>query len=248
VASRLKREGRADAVFRQILFVNWKAARFGMIPLIMAAFGLPLLSVQGVRHAAAAGFPLEDGRVATGAEVLQWVTEWSHLYPALALALGTVLALMLWNWDHRGKHVYPLSLPLPRWKYVLLKMGAGGVLLLIPVGVLWLGSLLAVSTIEIPEGLRAYPTAITFRFLLATLIAFAVFFALAAGTMRTAVILLIVWIALLFLGEVAPPILAGILDMPMLSGFRLLDWILDTSMSWPGPFEVFAGNWLLIDV
>jgi hypothetical protein len=235
-------------MFRQILFVTWKATRFGMIPFIMAAFGLPLLSVQGVRHAAAAGVPLEDGRITTGAEVLEWVTEWSHLYPALALALGAVLALLVWNWDHRGTHVYPLSLPLPRWKYVLLKMGAGGVLLLIPVGVLWLGSLLAVSTVEIPDGLRAYPTAITFRFLLATLIAFAVFFALAAGTIRTAVILLIVWIALVFLGEGVPPILGGLLDMPRLSRFHFLDWILNTSMSWPGPFEVFAGNWLLIDV
>ena len=83
-------------------------------------------------------------------------------------------------------------------------MGAGVVLLMAPVILLWVGSLLAVSMTDIPEGLRAYPTLISFRFLLATLISFAVFFALAAGTMRLAIILLCAWVGAVFLGEVLP--------------------------------------------
>lgn len=231
-------------MFRQLLFVNWKATRFGLIPFVMAALGLPLLTVRTLRIQNA----LEGGSTIRGAALLEAASYFAPLYPALAFALGTVLALLVWNWDHRGDHVYPLSLPLERWRYVLLKMGAGGVLLLIPVAVLWLGSLLAVTAVEIPDGLRAFPTAITFRFFLASLIAFAVFFALAAGTMRTAVILLIVWVSAVFLGEVAPPFLGQFLDMPSLGSFRFLTWILDSAMSWPGPFEVFAGNWMLIDV
>ncbi len=231
-------------MFRQILFLNWKATRFGLLPFILAAFGLPLLSVRVIRIESEF---LESATV-RGAMLMDIVSAWAPGYPALAFVLGTVLALLVWNWDHRGEHVYPLSLPLQRWKYVLYKMGAGGILLLIPVAVLWFGSLLAVSVTEIPDGLRAYPTAIAFRFFLASLISFAIFFALAAGTMRTAVILLVVWVSLVFLGQTIPPFLGGLLDLPSLASFRFLEWILNAAMSWPGPFEVFAGNWMLIDV
>jgi hypothetical protein len=231
-------------MFREILFVNWKASRFGLLPIIMAAFGLPFLAVKGIRLGHL--FPRSD--LLRGTEILLSVSEWAQLFPALAFSLGAVLALMVWNWDHRGGHVYPLSLPLARWRYVLLKMGSGGVLLLIPVAALWLGSLLAVSLVEIPDGLRAYPTAIAFRFLLSTSICFAVFFAMAAGTMRTAVLLLVSWILLIFLGEFLPPLLGGVLGIPSLERFRFLEWFLSAAMSWPGPFEVLAGNWMLIDV
>ena len=231
-------------MFQQILFVNWKAARFGMIPFIMAAFALPLLSVRSLRF----GVSLPESASLQGARLLTGISGWAHLYPALAFALGTVLALVVWNWDHRGEHVYALSLPVPRWKYVLLKMGAGATLLLVPVLALWIGSLLAVSITEIPDGLRGYPTAITFRFLLATLISFAVFFALAAGTMRTAVLLLIAWVLLLFLGETVVPFLGRVWGQAGLEDFHLLRWMLNAALSWPGPFEVMAGNWMLIDV
>ncbi|MFC1791617.1 hypothetical protein ACFL0I_04030 [Gemmatimonadota bacterium] len=232
-------------MFRQILFVNWKATRFGMIPFLLVAFGLPILSVQGSRLE---GLGSPEGATVRGNELLYLVSQWAHLYPALAFALGAIFALMIWNWDHRGEHVYALSLPLPRWKYVVMKMEAGGILLLLPVFLLWLGALLAVGFTEIPEGLRAYPTAVAFRFLLATLIAYAVFFALASGTMRTAIIILSAWLGLLVLGEFVPPFMGAILDLSAVADFSLLDWFLDSAMSWPGPFEVYSGNWMLIDV
>jgi hypothetical protein len=231
-------------MFREILFVSWKASRFGLLPIVMAAFGLPFLAVKGVRL----GRILPNSELLRGTEILYSAAEWAQLFPALAVAAGAVLALLVWNWDHRGEHVYPLSLPLPRWKYVLMKMGSGGILLVIPVAALWLGSLLAVSLVEIPDGLRAYPTALTFRFLLSALICFAIVFAMAAGTMRTAVLILVAWILLIFLGEVLPPVLGGLWGIPSLEGFRFLRWFLTATMSWPGPFEVLAGNWMLIDV
>ena len=215
-----------------------------MIPFIMAAFALPLLSVQNLTF----GVFFPESSTLRDAALLNGISAWAYLYPSLAFALGTVLALIVWNWDHRGDHVYALSLPLPRWRYVLLKMGAGATLLLIPVAALWIGSLLAVSITDIPEGMRGYPTAITFRFLLATLVSFALFFALAAGTMRTAVLLLIAWILLLLLGEAVVPFLGRVWGQTGLEDFRFLRWILNAALSWPGPFEVMAGNWMLIDV
>lgn len=231
-------------MFRQILFLNWMGSRFGLLPFLVVAFALPILSVQGITTD-----PSIPGSVTVRAsQLLDTLQFWTPVFPAFAFALGTVLALLVWNWDHRGEHVYALSLPLARSRYVAMKMGAGALLLLAPVLLFWIGSLLAVSFTEIPEGLRAYPNAIAFRFLLASLIAYSVFFALAAGTMRTAVIILTAWVGLLILGELLPPVLGEILGVRAVYDFSLLGWLLHSSMDWPGPFEVYAGNWMLIDV
>jgi hypothetical protein len=231
-------------MFQQILFLQWKGSRYGLLPLALLAFGLPIVAVQGL----VPGVGAPEAASVRASILLFTLQGWAPAFPGLAFALGATLALMVWNGDHRGEHVYPLSLPLPRWKYVLLKGGAGAVLLCLPVALLWLGSLLATSFTDIPEGLRAYPSAITFRFLLASLVAFAVFFALAAGTMRTAVALLCAWVGFLILGELLPPFLGEALNMPALESWSLLEWILESSTVWPGPFEVYTGNWMLIDV
>ena len=73
------------------------------------------------------------------------------------LVVGAVFALNAWNGDHRAGHIYALALPMARWKYVLWKMGAGTLLLLVPVAFLSVGSLVAVGSLDLAEGLRAYP-------------------------------------------------------------------------------------------
>lgn len=231
-------------MFRQILFLNWMGSRFGILPFLVGAFALPILAVQGITPDPS----LTPSVTVRASQLLYTLQFWTPVFPAFAFALGTVLALLVWNWDHRGEHVYALSLPLARTRYVAMKMGAGTLLLLAPVVLFWIGSLLAVSLTDIPEGLRAYPNAIAVRFLLASLIAYSVFFALAAGTMRTAIILLTGWIGLLVLGELLPPFLGEILGMKAISNFSLLEWFLHSSLGWPGPFQIYAGNWMLIDV
>ena len=42
--------------------------------------------------------------------------------------------------------------------------------------------------------------------------------------------------------------MGDLLDFQPLRFFSLLEWTLEAVMSWPGPFEVYAGNWMLIDV
>ena len=231
-------------MFKQILFLNWKSVRFGMLPFLVAAFALPILAVQGVSLDSS----LPESATIRATQLLYTLQFWTPVFPGFAFALGAVLALLIWNWDHRGEHVYALTLPLPRSRYVAMKMGAGALLLLVPVLVFWVGSLLATSFIEIPEGLRTYPNAIAFRFFLASLIAYAVFFALAAGTMRTAIILLTVWVGFLVIGQIVPPVLGEMFRFQALYEFSLLDWLLRSSLDWPGPFEVYSGNWMLIDV
>jgi hypothetical protein len=230
-------------MFQQLLFVHWKGVRYGLIPFILAAFGLPLLAVQGSMPAPG---EVTDASVRS-ALLLGQIQVWVPLFPLLATLTGVTLALSAWNWDHRGYHVYALTLPLSRSRYVGMKMGAGALLLLLPALAFWLGSLTATSMLAIPEGLRAYPSAVAFRFLLASLSLYAVLFALAAGTLRTALWVLAIFVALAVLGGIVPSFLAQTF-FPGLEGWSFLDWFVGASLDWPGPFEVLTGSWMLVDV
>jgi len=230
-------------VFKQLLFVHWKGVKIGLLPFVLAAFGLPLMAVQGITPNPEMG----ASSTIQGAQMLYNLQVWVPFFPLLATLTGVTVALTAWNWDHRGEHVYPLSLPVARWQYVLMKMGAGAALLLIPFGAVWFGNLLATASLEIPEGLRAYPTAVAVRFLLTSLVMYALLFAMGAGTMRTAV-----WIIVGFLVvTVAGGALADFLTeafFPNFGSFNLMEWVVQKSLEWPGPFEVVTGSWMLIDV
>src|SRR5256712_11519896 len=101
-----------------MLYSQWKWSRLIVALGSVAAFALPIISVQGAARADAS--PLQAG------ELLQAVQSWGALYPVLAAALGLLGAIATRAPDHRGRHVHALSLPLPRWRYVLLRVGGGG--------------------------------------------------------------------------------------------------------------------------
>jgi hypothetical protein len=218
-------------VFRQILFTQWKWAGIGVVVAGVAAFALPILTVQ---QAGVADPTWLDARA-----LLPVLEEWSRAYPALAMAIGLLLGTTAWSRDHRNQHVYALSLPLPRWHYVLLRYGAGLVLLGVPAVTLWLGSVLAASMASVPPGLQAYPHALGLRFALAALVAYSLFFAISAGTARTAGYVLSI-VGVLLVGQLLLQI-AG-------AEANLVTPVFDRMITWPGPFDIFVGRWMLIDV
>lgn len=222
----------------QILALHWKAVRIGLIPFIVAAFALPLLSIQGM-----GGGPDVAVDAYRAVETFQ---VWLPVFPLLASGLGIMLALTAWNWDHQGNHVYALSLPVARWEYALLKLGAGTVLALLPVTALLAGCLLASASVSLPAGLNAYPLELTVRFLFATLLTYSVMFALAAGTVRTAVIVMSAVFAVPIVGGVAMEFLANF--FPALGQVSLAEIMYNAFVGWSGPFRIFTGNWMLIDV
>ena len=218
-------------MFRQILSLQWKSSRMTTLVGVFAAFALPILSVRTWSPA--------EGRVIDIQEQLIAIQQWGVAYPTLAAVLGFILAMTAWGADHRGKHIYALTLPVPRWYYVLLKLGAGAVLLAAPIVALWFGSILATTTAAIPTGLDGYAGALTLRFALASLIAYAGFFAISAGTNR---------IAGYVLG-----VLAGVIATQILidaAGFdvNIIEHIVVWLFNPPSPFEIFGGRWVLIDV
>ena len=218
-------------MFRVILYAQWKWSRIIVVLGTVAGFALPILSVQGASRDT-------ESALRTG-ELLQTIQSWGVLYPVLAAALGLLVAVATWAPDHRGRHVLALSLPLPRWRYVLLRFGAGLVLLTPPMIAVLVGALLASATATLPVGLESYPISLTVRFAFAVAVAYAVFFAVSAGTTRTAGIILALIAGVLVVQVVAGA--AGV-QVDLVGPLRAL------VLEWPGPLAIFTGRWMLIDV
>ncbi len=229
-------------MFKQILFVQWKSMRLALLPLTLAAFALPLMSVQGTL-----AVPSSSGVLDPGGGVLVVLQSWLAFFPSLAALAGIACALSAWSWDNQTKHVYSLALPVSRQKYVLNKLGAGALLVAVPGVALWGGSLLGTAFLDLPTGLHAYPTAVAIRFLLASLIAYTTVFALSAWSGRSALVAISVLAGALLFADLGVTTIAATMA-PELSGFSPTAWVLESMARIPGPFGIFSGNWALIDV
>ena len=221
-------------MFQTILMTQWKSSKVVLLGTVVAVFALPVISVRQVT------FMSDSPWLAS--LWLRTLEGWGIWYGAMAAALGLVIATSAWASDHRGSHVYALSLPIERWKYVLLRFGAGALLIVPAVFSLWIGSLVASGIVELPVGLRAYPTALALRFGLAALIAYSIFFAISAATPRTAGIILVT-----VGGVLAASLLLGAAGAGEL-GIGLFDGAVKQILNWPGPLSVFTERWMLIDV
>ena len=218
-------------MFQQILYTQWKWSRISLLLPVIAAFVLPVWSVQ------AFGDP--DPNRYEISVMLESVGLWGIWYPLLASFAGLMLALASWAADHRGKHAYALSLPLPRWYYALLRYGAGLVLLAAPVLAVGIGALVATAVAHIPPGLDTYPWALTMRFALATFLAYSVFFAIASGTNKTAGYVL---------AGIGGIIVSGLIMRSMGVDPNPAAFLVERLFGSSGPLEVFTGRWMLIDV
>src|SRR6266567_1040599 len=193
-------------MFRVMLYSQWKWSRLIVLLGSVAGFALPLISVHGAARA--------DSSPLQAPELLHAVQSWGVLYPVLAATLGLLVAIASWTPDHRGRHVYALVLPVPRWRYVLLRFGAGALLLAAPITAVLVGALLATSSAAIPAGLQGYPVALAVRF------------AVSAGTARTAGIILALIGGVLLVQVLAQ---AARVDLDLMGKLQLL------VLNWPGP-------------
>ena len=217
-------------MFRAMLRAHWLWSRLFLLVLTLLAFAVPLVMAR--RFSARTDYA--DIPWALGAQ-----REYGFVYPILAGAIGLVVALSAWSADHRGRHIYALSLPIPRWNFVLLRFGAGAVLVALPVVGLWMGALVASAATPLSAGLHAYPTILALRFGLAAFVAYALFFAVSAGTNRTAGFVI---------GSIAALVAVQVLLNTLELDADILSPITAGLMLWPGPFEVFTGRWMLFDV
>src|SRR5881628_2104809 len=90
------------AMFRAVLYTQWKWSRLIVVLGTVAAFAIPLLSLQGAARADRGALQTQD--------LLRAVQSWGTLYPLLATALiGSSLAVLTATLPP-GLQAYPIAL------------------------------------------------------------------------------------------------------------------------------------------
>lgn len=218
-------------MLRMMLRVQWVRVRVGVILCAILLVALPLLMIR------AGGGP--DGEIGGAGWWLRNAEGIGKAIPVIALFLGLYLGLTAWSDDVKGGHVYALSLPIARERYVLYRFLATAAPLLVPAAGLLAGSLIAIAAVNLPLGVHSYPFALALRMLMASLVSYAIFFAIAVAT-RRAVLLVLGTIVVL----VAADLIIGLFEVqPM-----VIETAVDILTTWPGPLAILLGRWALFDV
>jgi hypothetical protein len=217
-------------MFAAILRTQWKWSRGFALVAFVIGFAIPLMSLLA----------LQSGRIEIAANlIVRNMQQFGLFYALLAAASGLACAMFAWGHDHRGRHVYAMSLPITRSKYTGMRFGAGALFLLLPVAGVLIGALVGIAAVSIPPGLHAYPVALTIRFLLACFVAYAMFFAILASSTKASAYVLVT--------------LGGIVGLifflsALNVGEDLMNWIALGLFGDRGLLSVFTGRWMLIDV
>ncbi|HVX40476.1 MAG TPA: hypothetical protein VHB25_12970 [Gemmatimonadaceae bacterium] len=213
--------------WRVVLDTQWAWTRGVLLLGSIVAFALPLVALD-----MAVGAKSEVAFIGT-------MQAWSIGYALTAGGMGLLIAIATWSYDHRLRHVYALTLPIARWRYVLQRYTAGLALLALPTIALLAGAEIASHSSAVPTTLHAYPVALTLRFAFATLVAYSIFFGISSATARTAGYVL---------GAIALVIVAQTVLSAAGSSVSVIGRVSDIVFATPGVLAVFSGRWTLIDV
>ena len=218
-------------MFAAILATQWKWTRGASLIGFVLGFSIPLLSLLGLETSRGGGF--------SPTLIVRNMQQFGMLYAILAGGSGLACAMLAWGHDHRGRHVYALTLPIPRPTYTAMRFGAGAICLLLPVAGVLAGCLVGVAAVTIPTGLHAYPLALTIRFLLACFVSYAVFFAILASSTRASAYVL---------GGIGLVVVVVFLLNALSIGDEVVVSLVQILFGDRGLLSVFTGRWMLIDV
>lgn len=213
--------------WRVLLETQWTWTRGVLLLGSIVVFALPLVAIE-----TAVGAKSEVAFIGT-------MQAWGIGYAFAAGGIGLLIAIAAWSYDHRLRHVYALSLPIARWRYVVQRYTAGLVLLALPTLALLAGAEIAAHSSAVPSTLHAYPIPLTLRFLFATLVSYSIFFGISSATARTAGFVL---------GAIAVVIVAQVLLASAGSQVNVIGRVSDLVFATPGVLAVFSGRWTLVDV
>jgi hypothetical protein len=212
-------------MFRQILFTQWRWSAQVIALLGALVVALPVAAFNAL--------PVAPGAILTRAAT------WGALYPVLAALTGLLIGLTAWSGDHRGQHVYALTLPVPRWFYALLRYASGALLVLTVAAAALVGTLIMTAGLTLPPGLHSYAGTVSLRFVLGAVLVYSLVFAISSATTRTAGGILAL------LGGLA---LGEFLVNRFGTDASILEPIARFFISPGGPFGIFAMPWLLVAI
>ena len=220
-------------MFRAVLYTQWKWARPVLLLAVLVAGYIPVDALRTMPYTSAGGYYVPA--------LYRSIEGASTLYQVLALALAVVVAISAWHADAQRQHVYALSLPVPRWRFVLLRFGAGAVLLGAVAFAVGLFGGIAAALAPLPPMLHAYPAGLALRFWLGTMVPFAIIFALLASNPRH-----VRWLVTAVVTVVLVDLLLasfGVTDREL-----IINWVPEGLYSGRGPLAAFLSKWMLVDV
>lgn len=209
--------------FRAILIAQ---ARY-LAPIValgtIVAASIPLLTLQGT------------GGQVFGRLNMLLSSSYEHgaWYPALAVAMGLLYAGANWLPDATGRWVYAFTLPVSRERLALMRLGAGGILMLPAVAAIWIVGTIGAATAALPPMVQSHAGALALRFGAATLVVYL------AGSV------------LVLIGRKAWYLVVGIMVVLLVTNYSLTLYgsVMDTLFLGPwSPLHVLAGYWLYLDV
>jgi hypothetical protein len=220
-------------MYNALMKVQWKWTRLVVLIATVIGFAIPVGTVRFFDRSNYYGDRLTPGYV------IRAMQNAGVLYAFLAAGIGLFVAFLSWSYDQKGRHVYALSLPVSRARFALMRFAAGASFLLLPALGVLIGCLIATALIEIPPGMHAYPLQVAIRFTLSSLVAFAIFFAVAASSQRAAAVML---------GGLAAFFVFAVMISAMGVSTNFIERALDFIFAEPGVLSIFTGRWMLIDV
>lgn len=220
-------------MFRAVFYSQWKWAR----PIIvLGALIAGYIPVEALRS-----MPFKSADTYYIPALYQSVTIASVYYQLLALVVAVVVAISAWQADGQRQHVYAMSLPVPRWHFVLLRFGAGAALIgIVAVAVTLFGGV-AAAVAPLPPMLHAYPVGLGLRFWLGALVPFSAIFALLASSPKRVRTIVVAFVVIVIVDMMLASV--GVTQRPV-----ILSSILDAVYSGRGPLAAFLSKWMLIDV
>lgn len=220
-------------MFRAVLYTQWKWTRPAILLAVLIAGYIPVTALHSMPYKAADTYyiPMLYREITAASTYYQW----------LALFVAVIVAISAWQADGHRQHVYALSLPVPRWQFVLLRFGAGAALLGVVAAAVGLFGGVAAAIAPLPPMLHAYPFGLAVRFWLGSLIPFGLIFALLVSNPKR-VRLVVAGVATIILVDMALAAM-GLIDKPVVMGT-----IFDAVYSGRGPLAAFLSKWMLVDV
>ncbi|MHB8838955.1 MAG: hypothetical protein ACYC7F_08395 [Gemmatimonadaceae bacterium] len=220
-------------MFRAVFYTQWKWARPVILLAVLVAGYIPVEAMRAMPYKAAGTYHIPS--------LYYGIVGASSFYQLLALAVAVVVAISAWQADGQRQHVYALSLPVPRWQFVLLRFGAGAALLGIVAAAVGVFGGIATAIAPLPPMLHAYPVGLAFRFWLGSLVPFALIFALLSSNPKR-VRLLVAAVATIVVVDMMLAAM-GLTEKPVVVG-----WFFDAVYSGQGPLAAFLSKWMLVDV
>jgi len=219
-------------MFRAILYTQWKWARPVLVLAAVVAGWIPLQALRSAPYKTMGTYHIPS--------LYSSITAASTGYQFLALAVAVVIAISSWQADSTRQHVYALSLPIARWRFVLMRFGAGAALLGIVAAAVGVFGGVAAAIAPLPPMLHAYPVGLALRFWLGSLIPFGAIFALLTSNPRK-----VKWVVAGVVTVFAVDIMLasfGVTQAPLLKG------VFEGLYAPGGPLTAFLTRWMLIDV